>query len=422
MAGLNQWFAIIKTRTFGPAQVDDPKLEVAFRQSLGQSAEKGERRVAFIRALAFVSVAFLDFLLAELELRPVENLWGSVPVACVSCVLWWIVFRYPVTSLIRFAAPAIDALIVYWLLSHRALEVADLQQMSSTVALICALLAATGGLRLQVRSVLWSTGLSGLLFWWFIAREAAEVPGTRTGFTWLYGIVALGCVGILAIWIVQLAKDAARLSQARIVMQRFLPENLVSQAFERPLGDWNQPRSVDATIVFSDIRGFTAWSESRSPEAVLAALSDLQGRLAAAVQTAGGTVDKFLGDGMLAVFGTSSVNAEHAAQAVAAIRRMREVLEVYNLEHDATFRLGIAAHSGPVVLGCLGNLDRLEMTVIGDTVNTAARMEAETKKYDTDVLISSTTAARAQLELPEIARFTPRGKTESITVHLLPTV
>ena len=420
VTGFKNWIATINTRAFGAAQVDDPKLELAFHQSLRQSSHQGERRIALIRALAFVSVAALDVYLAELGLRPFENLLGSVPVALVSCVLWWFLFRYPVTGQMQIAVPLMDAYFIFWLLTNRALDAADLRQMSSTIALVCALLAASGGLRLRVRGVLWSTGLAGGLFWWFIARGSTDVESGRTVFTWLYGVVSLFGVGILAIWTVQLAKEAARLSQARVVMQRFLPANLVSQAFDRPNGDWNQPRSIDATIVFSDIRGFTTWSESRAPESVLAALSELQGRLADAVQAEDGIVDKFLGDGMLAVFGTSSSESKHAEQAIAAVHRMRRVVKEYNEEHNSTFRLGIAAHSGPVVLGCLGNLDRLEMTVIGDTVNTTSRLESETKKYNTDVLVSSTTAERAHLDLPEIARFTPRGKSEAITVHKLP--
>jgi class 3 adenylate cyclase len=151
-------------------------------------------------------------------------------------------------------------------------------------------------------------------------------------------------------------------------------------------------------------------------------LSRLQGELAGVVHAHGGVVDKFLGDGMLAVFGVGAVNEGHAGRAVAAAVALRDAVERVNAENllPGPVRMGIGLHSGPLVCGCLGTGERLEWTVIGDTVNTASRLESLTKDQGVDLLLSGAVLVRVPaLATRPLGRVQLRGREQEIEVHTL---
>jgi adenylate cyclase len=169
------------------------------------------------------------------------------------------------------------------------------------------------------------------------------------------------------------------------------------------------------------------------PADAFALLNEVQGAFARAVQNHGGTVDKFLGDGMLAVFGAPEPLDDHASRAIEATIEIRRAINAVNerraKEKQGTLKIGVAVHSGPVVAGCIGSGARLEFTVIGDTVNTASRLEGATKDKGTDVLISGDTAKRLSEQtgsqelsmLSSLGDIPIRGREEPLAVHgLLP--
>ena len=184
----------------------------------------------------------------------------------------------------------------------------------------------------------------------------------------------------------------------------------------------------EATVMFTDIRGFTAMSESLSPEEVFAFLNDYLGRMIDVIAARGGIIDKFLGDGILAVFGLPVPSATHADDAFAAAMDMRLALELMNAERAALgrppVRIGIGMHTGDVIAGNVGSEKKLQFTVIGDTVNLASRIEGLNKDYGSYLLLSSATYGRlgpsarlAPFELIEGARI--RGKSESVDLYRL---
>jgi class 3 adenylate cyclase len=178
-----------------------------------------------------------------------------------------------------------------------------------------------------------------------------------------------------------------------------------------------KPRKTEATVVISDVRGFTSWAESRDPEDVLALISRVQGELARAVMSHGGTVDKFLGDGMLAVFGAPEPLRGHAACAIAAVRDM--LAAVRQLE-GGKFKLGVGVCSGSLVTGCIGSGTRLEFTVVGDTVNTASRLQALTKEHGVEAIVGETTAAALpESERTSLGEATLRGKERALRIYAL---
>jgi adenylate cyclase len=144
---------------------------------------------------------------------------------------------------------------------------------------------------------------------------------------------------------------------------------------------------VMVSILFCDVRGFTSYAEQASAPEVIATLNDMFTAIVPVVEKHGGHVDKFLGDGLLAVFGTPRRLADHADRAVAAAC---EIIDVVSLGASG-LSVGAGVNTGVVVAGPLGGAGRLNFSVIGDAVNVAARVEAATRQTGDDVLITSAT-------------------------------
>lgn len=149
------------------------------------------------------------------------------------------------------------------------------------------------------------------------------------------------------------------------------------------------------TMLFADIRDFTTLSEAMSPEQVVELLNDYFSEMVDAVFEQGGVLDKFIGDGMLAVFGSLDEQPDHRRRAVLAGLRMKARLAKINGEREMRglkpIHIGIGIHTDEVVVGNIGSRKRLEYTVIGDGVNTCARVESMNKEFNTTLLITEQT-------------------------------
>jgi len=149
------------------------------------------------------------------------------------------------------------------------------------------------------------------------------------------------------------------------------------------------------TILFSDIRNFTTMSEQLTPEETVSFLNNYFSEMVDAVFEHGGMLDKFLGDGLMAVFGATDDDAHHAEQAVRAALSMKSLLAKINGDRAmrglAPVAIGIGIHTAEVIVGNIGSRKRLEYTVIGDGVNTSSRLESMNKELGTTILISDTT-------------------------------
>jgi class 3 adenylate cyclase len=200
------------------------------------------------------------------------------------------------------------------------------------------------------------------------------------------------------------------------VLRRFVPERVVSAAYRDPLALLGEPRALEVTALVTDLRDFTSYAEHRSPAEVFAFLDNIQSSLASIIHSHGGKVDKFLGDGILAVFGAPEPLADHAERALAA------AAELLAAATDlGGVKLGIGVHTGTVVAGCLGDGARLEFTVVGDTVNVAARLESMTKELRVPILASEDTvrAAGGRIDTCAVGRVELRGRAGPVAVHTL---
>jgi adenylate cyclase len=156
----------------------------------------------------------------------------------------------------------------------------------------------------------------------------------------------------------------------------------------------------EVTVLFADLFGFTALGETLAPEALVALLNDYFGRMSRVIEQHRGHVSKFIGDGLMALFGAHEPNPWQVDDAVHAALDMQRALADLNAGRAAQggspLRVGIGVHTGPAVAGVLGSRALMEFTVIGGTVNLAARVEGLTRVHDAAVLV--TDAVRARLD------------------------
>jgi adenylate cyclase len=178
-------------------------------------------------------------------------------------------------------------------------------------------------------------------------------------------------------------------------------------------------------VLFSDIRGFTTLSESRSPETLVSQLNEYFLPMVDKVLVEGGTLQKFIGDAIMAVWGdTHSLGLEtDCAHAVRAALKMRTALSMLNegwkgRDDRLELSIGVGINHGTVVVGELGHPQRMEFTVLGDGVNLAARLESATKQFGCDILVGETAEAltRNQFVFRQVDRAVFKGKTQPITV------
>lgn len=181
-------------------------------------------------------------------------------------------------------------------------------------------------------------------------------------------------------------------------------------------------RTVEATVLFSDLRGSTTLAHSMPPEQFISRLNEVFTRMTPIITAHGGNIDKFIGDGIMAIFGDPVPQEDHARRAVLAARQMqrsmRELQDEAEARGEQRIEMGIGIHTGELVAGDIGSADHLEYTVIGDTVNTASRMEGLNKEYQTSVLITGDTQSQVgdDVEMRLVDTTTVRGRDTPVQV------
>ncbi|HEV8458934.1 MAG TPA: adenylate/guanylate cyclase domain-containing protein, partial [Methylomirabilota bacterium] len=174
---------------------------------------------------------------------------------------------------------------------------------------------------------------------------------------------------------------------------------------------------------FSDIRGFTSMSEKMTPEDVVTFLREYLTVMTEAVFTHGGTVDKYIGDAIMALYNVPFEAADHAAQAVrtalAFQERLKPLAERFTARYGGTLACGVGIHTGDAVVGTIGSEQRLEYTAIGDTINLGSRLEGLTKDFNVPVIISEATylEVRELFGTRDLGEVTVKGKAIPVKIY-----
>jgi adenylate cyclase len=225
-------------------------------------------------------------------------------------------------------------------------------------------------------------------------------------------------------------REAAEKRQVRSAFGQYLSPALVEQLADQPdrLKLGGETRTM--TFLFCDVRNFTAISESykSDPQRLTTLINRLLTPLSDAILAHDGTIDKYMGDCVMAFWNAPMDVADHEAQACAAALDMLTALEALNAERRAEaeaagtdyvpLRVGVGLNTGDCVVGNMGTATRFDYSVLGDAVNLAARLEAYSSEYGVTIVLGEETAARAagNFALLELDRIAVKGKTEAVTI------
>ena len=285
-----------------------------------------------------------------------------------------------------------------------------------------------------------------------LAGVAAAALGARVGFYVALGMLPFAAVVFLSgtaalcfgrVWIdtgfpalswfgclltASLVRYAQEVGQRRFLESAFelyVPPEMVRTLVRDPSALKLAGDEREMTVLFADLRGFTTFSEGHSPADVVGHLNEHLTAMSDIIQAHGGTVDKFIGDAVMAFWGAPMPDPDHAVHACQAACEMLAVLdrrnEVHIVKGEAMVDMGIGLNTGPMIVGNMGSARRFNYTVIGDAVNLASRLEGLTKEYHERILVGPRTRdlASASYAFRPLGEVTVKGKQERVPVFSL---
>ena len=219
----------------------------------------------------------------------------------------------------------------------------------------------------------------------------------------------------------QLARKIEHEAKTRAQFQRLLSPNLVDQVVQGKLQLEKGGALSEITLLFSDIRGFTSMSESRAPQDIVRMLNEYFELMVEVVFKYEGTLDKFVGDEIMALFGAPVAHPDDAYRAVKVAVEQMHALEEWNLvrvaDGEEPIRVGIGINSGEVVAGYLGSSKALEYTVIGDVVNTASRLCSRAQANEIVISKNTFEAVKNYFNVEELPPAQVKGKAQALQIY-----
>ncbi|TWU24733.1 adenylate/guanylate cyclase domain-containing protein [Bythopirellula polymerisocia] len=406
---------------------------------LASAARQGELGIAWGRLILGIAVTLIWPIVHW------NNLLALVPrvVAAfalgVLALIWTLYVFYRLRNAnpsraLTYTSIAIDAVLINSLVmmyviapgaSHQSIV-----EVHSTAFVYIAIVSA--GVRFSRAAAYFGAAINSVMLIALVATSTIRVDNLRIigGAEWL--TVGIGLIGstVLAVRIAtrtgrlvaQAAEETQRSETARSKLGAYISPEVADKVLkesELRLGGERQ----NVAVLFSDLRGFTTYSESLEPEEIVEQLNDYMSVMVDTITQHGGIVDKFIGDGIMAVFGAPIPKPDDADRAVECAQDMMRAIDKHNQERKSKglskLKHGIGVHYGPVVAGNVGTPARAAYTVIGDTVNLASRLESMTKQVEADLIVSdealqNCTRAHGIARIDEI--HVP-GRSGAVTIH-----
>jgi class 3 adenylate cyclase len=391
-----------------------------------QEETTNERKIHLVR-LAMLGLMIGMMTLARVTVGEVMHkpFLVGVPAALAYLILGLLLWRYlgrpGVRPALRYILMTLDLVYVAVALFGLS-QIGDPYTFAGTTAappfLILFLLNALSGLRFDFRASVYCALASGLVVLGLGLYDAASgyfgaFPAAVLNISFKAAILAgtalaSGYIGQRSKrLIVQATREQEEKKFIKGIFGRYATAEVVEDALRRGLQLGGEEREV--TVLFADIRNFTGLAERLPPREVVDLLNAYFGEMVDVIARHGGTLNKFLGDGLLAIFGAPVSYGNDAERAVAAAREMLDRLVGFNRRQaeqgQAELRIGVGISTGKVVVGNVGSAERMEYTAIGDVVNLASRLDALNKELGTSILISESTYQR-------IADYRPRSEAD----------
>lgn len=388
------------------------------------------RQIALLRLVAACGVLLLSLAFSALVPGFIGAPNGVLLVYALGAavILWTRRHATRVSRLDGLTIPLVDMPMVFLLLYlamqrlHAAAAHGDASAVPLQAAVFYAMLIYLASLSLEV----WQTYAAAAMA---IVLQAVLIHLERP--TDLFVIsqlsMGLGFATALAIYArgrtVSLVSAVAREQRKRERLGRYFSPQVAAHLEEHGEA-FGTGESREVTILFADLRDFTALSERLDGKAVVATLNEFHSQMVEQLFAFGGTLDKYMGDGIMAYFGAPVAQPDHAAQAVHCALAMQDEMAQLNAARtrrgEPPLRMGVGIHTGRVVLGDIGAPRRREYTAIGDTVNVAARIEQLTKLHAVPILVSDETRQQvgAGVRFTAAEPVLVKGKSEPLRTYV----
>lgn len=252
---------------------------------------------------------------------------------------------------------------------------------------------------------------------WFLFTHNTHLPV-------LYGIFYFP-IYLISFGLILMLEERKKRKATRQILDKYVARDVVIDALEKREIKAGVGLRREITVLFSDLRNFTSLSEEMNPEEVVFILNRYLGRMSKSILKYNGTLDKFIGDAVMAFWNAPNENQKHAEAAVKAAIDMYGELNELNKTWKYKLNMGIGIHTGPAIAGNIGSDERLDYTAIGDTVNLASRLESQTKVFGADILITDSTLRNLsfldRIHYRFLGHIKVKGKREDISLFEIKT-